>query len=199
MHKFAFAHVKLLEHNVRFDNLECHSLMAHPTLPCAFHTLAFVQAKLLEHNVRFGDPECQSLMARLDSDLGDAMLQAATGKLDQVKLDWNKQAAVTVVMAANGYPGSYKKGTVIRGLESVTGAKVWSGVECGAVWGVGRLQSLWVCAEVPPPNPCSDSGTRPERSCPSFRCFVLLTCRPPLRHPPALSLPSPYSLSAAHS
>ena len=88
------------------------------------------QAKLLEHNVRFGDPECQSLMARCDSDVGEALLMASTGRLEQLDLKWNPQAAVTVVLAAKGYPGDYKKGTVIRGLEGVTGAKV--GTEEGA-------------------------------------------------------------------
>lgn len=83
------------------------------------------KAKLLEHNVRFGDPECQSLMARLDSDLCDALLRASTGRLDEVSLKWKDDAAVTVVMAAKGYPGSYAKGTAIRGLEDVTGAKVF--------------------------------------------------------------------------
>ena len=82
------------------------------------------QAKLLEHNVRFGDPECQSLMARCDSDLAEALLLASTGSLEKVDLKWKPQAAVTVVMAAKGYPGSYAKGTVIRGIENVTGAKV---------------------------------------------------------------------------
>eukprot|EP00195_Chlamydomonas_chlamydogama_P005583 CAMPEP_0202898042 /NCGR_PEP_ID=MMETSP1392-20130828/6650_1 /ASSEMBLY_ACC=CAM_ASM_000868 /TAXON_ID=225041 /ORGANISM="Chlamydomonas chlamydogama, Strain SAG 11-48b" /LENGTH=427 /DNA_ID=CAMNT_0049583849 /DNA_START=210 /DNA_END=1493 /DNA_ORIENTATION=+ len=83
------------------------------------------KAKLLEHNVRFGDPECQSLMARLDCDLGEALHSASTGRLEQVKLAWRPDAAVTVVMAANGYPGNYQKGTVIRGIENVTGAKVF--------------------------------------------------------------------------
>ncbi|GAX82064.1 hypothetical protein CEUSTIGMA_g9492.t1 [Chlamydomonas eustigma] len=83
------------------------------------------KAKLLEHNVRFGDPECQSLMARCDSDVLDALLLASTGRLDKVDLKWKKEAAVTVVVAAKGYPGEYQKGTVIRGLEHVTGAKVF--------------------------------------------------------------------------
>lgn len=77
------------------------------------------KAKLLEHNVRFGDPECQSLMSRLDSDLGDALLKASTGRLSDVSLQWKNDAAVTVVMAAKGYPGSYKKGTPIHGLDKV--------------------------------------------------------------------------------
>ncbi|GFH18474.1 ATP-grasp domain-containing protein [Haematococcus lacustris] len=81
-------------------------------------------AKLLEHNVRFGDPECQSLMARLDSDLTQALLQAVSGRMHEVDLHWRPEAAVTVVMAAKGYPGEYRQGTLIRGLEHVTDAKV---------------------------------------------------------------------------
>ncbi|KAG2450950.1 hypothetical protein HYH02_004222 [Chlamydomonas schloesseri] len=83
------------------------------------------KAKLLEHNVRFGDPECQGLMARLGSDLTDAMLAATRGRLADVRLDWRPEAALTVVMAARGYPGDYPKGSAIRGLEGVTGAKVF--------------------------------------------------------------------------
>lgn len=90
----------------------------------SFCALAHAQAKLLEHNVRFGDPECQSLMARCESDVTEALLLASTGRLDKVDLKWSHQAAVTVVMAAKGYPGDYSKGTVIRGLEAVSGAKV---------------------------------------------------------------------------
>ncbi|KAL6754955.1 phosphoribosylglycinamide synthetase [Haematococcus lacustris] len=83
------------------------------------------KAKLLEHNVRFGDPECQSLMARLDSDLTQALLQAVSGRMHDVDLHWRPEAAVTVVMAAKGYPGEYRQGTLIRGLEHVTDAKVF--------------------------------------------------------------------------
>ncbi|CAA7624616.1 phosphoribosylamine--glycine ligase [Magnetospirillum sp. UT-4] len=72
--------------------------------------------KLLEFNVRFGDPECQVLMARMDSDLLPVLLAAAEGRLAEVSLDWRDECALVVVMAAAGYPGSYKKNTVIRGL-----------------------------------------------------------------------------------
>jgi phosphoribosylamine--glycine ligase len=93
---------------------------------------AALQAKLLEHNVRFGDPECQGLMARLESDLLEALLKACDGRLGEVQLSWAQQVALTVVMAAAGYPGAYKKGTVIRGLEGVKTAKV--GCRRGACW-----------------------------------------------------------------
>tara|TARA_Y100001936_G_scaffold253915_1_gene322277 strand:+ start:4046 stop:5332 length:1287 start_codon:yes stop_codon:yes gene_type:complete len=75
------------------------------------------QAKLLEYNVRFGDPECQVLMMRLMSDLLPALIASADGVLKDFDLRWYDETALTVVMAANGYPGSYDKGSVIKGLE----------------------------------------------------------------------------------
>jgi len=74
--------------------------------------------KLLEHNVRFGDPECQVLMARLRSDLVPALVATVDGVLSKFDLRWYDDAALTVVMAAEGYPGSYEKGTEIRGVEA---------------------------------------------------------------------------------
>ncbi|MBF0325136.1 phosphoribosylamine--glycine ligase [Magnetospirillum moscoviense] len=76
------------------------------------------QAKLLEFNVRFGDPECQVLMARLKSDLLPVLAAAADGKLDGIRLEWSDECALVVVMAAQGYPGSYQKNTVIGGLDA---------------------------------------------------------------------------------
>lgn len=75
--------------------------------------------------MRFGDPECQGLMTRLDSDLLEALLKACDGKLKEVQLQWRPEAALTVVMAAKGYPGSYKKGSVIQGIQNVQTAKVF--------------------------------------------------------------------------
>ena len=72
--------------------------------------------KLIEYNARFGDPECQVLMLRLTSDLVPALLAAADGALKNFDLRWSADAALTVVMAANGYPGAYEKGSVIEGL-----------------------------------------------------------------------------------
>jgi phosphoribosylamine---glycine ligase len=74
--------------------------------------------KLIEYNVRFGDPEAQVLMLRLKSDLLPALLAVAGGTLGDLTLDWHDDAALCVVMAAKGYPGSYKKGTGIKGLEA---------------------------------------------------------------------------------
>lgn len=77
--------------------------------------------KLIEYNTRFGDPECQVLMMRLETDLLDLINAAVDGKLDEVKLEWKDQPALTVVMAAEGYPANVKKGSVIRGLEKLDG------------------------------------------------------------------------------
>jgi len=73
--------------------------------------------QLIEYNVRFGDPECQVLMLRLMSDLVPALLASRDGMLKSLDLRWYPQAALTVVMAAKGYPGSYARGSVIEGLD----------------------------------------------------------------------------------
>ena len=72
--------------------------------------------QLIEYNVRFGDPETQVLMLRLMSDFLPALLAARDGQLKNISLRWNDDAALTVVMAAKGYPGDYAKGTLIEGL-----------------------------------------------------------------------------------
>jgi phosphoribosylamine--glycine ligase len=82
--------------------------------------------KLIEYNVRFGDPECQVLMLRLMSDIVPAVMAATEGQLANFDLRWFPDTALTVVMAAKGYPGSYAKGSAIEGLEEA--AKV-EGVE----------------------------------------------------------------------
>ena len=74
--------------------------------------------KLIEYNVRFGDPECQVLMLRLKSDLLPALVAARDGQLKNFDLRWYPDAALTVVMAAKGYPGNYNKGSVIEGLDA---------------------------------------------------------------------------------
>jgi len=73
--------------------------------------------KLIEYNVRFGDPEAQVLMLRLKSDLLPALLAVAEGDLGDLSLDWHDDAALCVVMAARGYPGTPLKGTEIKGLD----------------------------------------------------------------------------------
>lgn len=75
--------------------------------------------KLIEYNTRFGDPECQVLVMRLKSDLLELLLDSVDGRLASARADWHDDAALCVVMAANGYPAAYKKGTEIRGLEQM--------------------------------------------------------------------------------
>ncbi len=70
--------------------------------------------KLIEYNVRFGDPECEVLMPRLGSDLVAALAAACRGELRRVSLAWREDAALTVVLCAEGYPGAPLKGTAIR-------------------------------------------------------------------------------------
>ena len=84
--------------------------------------------KLIEFNVRFGDPECQVLMLRMMSDIVPAFLAACDGELKHFDLRWFPDAAVTVVMAAKGYPGDYRKGSRIEGLDDaarVKGAEIF--------------------------------------------------------------------------
>ncbi|MBV6651923.1 MAG: phosphoribosylamine--glycine ligase [Hoeflea sp.] len=83
--------------------------------------------KLIEYNVRFGDPECQVLMMRLKDDILVLLKAAAEGELAHVSARWKDDAALTVVMAAEGYPGTPKKGTAISGLTAAeaNGAKVF--------------------------------------------------------------------------
>ena len=80
------------------------------------------EPKLVEYNCRFGDPECQVLMMRLNSDLATALIAARDGELSHLDLRWRDEAALTVVMAARGYPGSYEKGSEIRGLAAAAHA-----------------------------------------------------------------------------
>jgi phosphoribosylamine--glycine ligase len=81
----------------------------------------FGTPKVLEYNVRFGDPETQPIMLRLRSDLVELCQAALAGKLDTVRADWDPRTSLGVVLAAGGYPGSYRKGDVITGLPAETG------------------------------------------------------------------------------
>jgi phosphoribosylamine---glycine ligase len=72
--------------------------------------------KLIEYNVRFGDPECQVLMMRLNSDLLPALMATVGGSLSDIILEWRDEVALCVVMATQGYPGAYEKGSIIKGL-----------------------------------------------------------------------------------
>jgi phosphoribosylamine--glycine ligase len=94
--------------------------------------------KLIEYNVRFGDPECQVLMMRLKDDLLVLLAAAADGQLAHMSARWREETALTVVMAAKGYPGAPLKGSVISGLEAAAanGAKIF---HAGTAIGGGRL------------------------------------------------------------
>jgi phosphoribosylamine--glycine ligase len=74
--------------------------------------------QLIEYNVRFGDPECQVMMLRLMSDLVPALLASRDGQLKSFDLRWYPDPALTVVMAAQGYPGDYARGSIINGLDA---------------------------------------------------------------------------------
>jgi phosphoribosylamine--glycine ligase len=77
------------------------------------------QPRLVEYNVRFGDPECQCLMMRLGGQVRDLLMACAEHRLSDIKAIWADDHALTVVMAANGYPASYEKGSVINGLSAL--------------------------------------------------------------------------------
>jgi len=94
--------------NIRYRGVIYIGLMITPDGP-----------KVLEFNARFGDPECQPVMMRLRSDLVQLMQSVIDGTLDNVNAEWYEDAAVCVVLAAGGYPGSYEKGREIRGLEKL--------------------------------------------------------------------------------
>ncbi|MGB3313057.1 MAG: phosphoribosylamine--glycine ligase [Albidovulum sp.] len=76
-------------------------------------------ARLVEYNVRFGDPECQVLMMRLGAQAFDLIHACAEGRLGDCRVNWAEDHALTVVMAAEGYPGTYAKGSQIRGLDEM--------------------------------------------------------------------------------
>jgi phosphoribosylamine--glycine ligase len=78
------------------------------------------QPRLVEFNVRFGDPECQVLMMRLGAQVLDLLEACARGRLDQAQVNWAEDCAISVVMAAKGYPGAYETGSAIGGLDALT-------------------------------------------------------------------------------
>lgn len=76
------------------------------------------EVKTLEFNARFGDPECQPLLMRMKSDIVPLLMGVASGNISGMEIEWEEKAAVCVVMASEGYPGDYRKGDVISGIES---------------------------------------------------------------------------------
>ncbi|WP_336294771.1 phosphoribosylamine--glycine ligase [Bartonella sp. CB169] len=95
--------------------------------------------ELIEFNVRFGDPECQVLMMRLKDDILPILLAAAQGNLEQKSLQWSEKTALTVVMAAKGYPNSPQKGTVIRNLDKANALPDVKVFQAGTAWQNGEL------------------------------------------------------------
>jgi phosphoribosylamine--glycine ligase len=103
------------------------TLRAMKTLSCPYKGVLYAGLmitsdgpKLIEYNARFGDPEMQVLMLRLKSDLVPALLASRDGMLKSFDLRWTNEPALTVVMAAKGYPGAYARGTVIEGLDAAS-------------------------------------------------------------------------------
>jgi phosphoribosylamine--glycine ligase len=101
------------------------TMLAMKAMGCPFKGVLFAGLmitkdgpKLIEFNARFGDPETQVLMLRLMSDFLPALIASRDGQLKNFDLRWYPDAALTVVMAANGYPGDYKRGTAIEGLDA---------------------------------------------------------------------------------
>lgn len=97
--------------------------------------------KLIEYNVRFGDPECQVMMMRLKTDLLLILLGCAEGTLHLVDAEWHEEPAITVVMATDGYPGSYEKLTEIKGLEEASADPDVEIFHAGTVLADGKLLS----------------------------------------------------------
>ena len=98
--------------------------------------------KLLEVNVRFGDPECQAILPRLKSDLFTALRAVRDGRLSEIELAWHNQAAICVVMASNGYPGAYEKGSVIRGIEAAEAATGATVLHAGTSLAGGEITAI---------------------------------------------------------
>ena len=96
--------------------------------------------KVLEYNVRFGDPECQPLMMRLQTDLVDVMQATVESRLDELdSLRWDPRHSVCVVMASEGYPGSYEKGHAIRGLDEAAELQDVKVFHAGTKQGDGKV------------------------------------------------------------
>ncbi|MFD1912236.1 phosphoribosylamine--glycine ligase [Halodurantibacterium flavum] len=99
------------------------------------------RARLVEYNCRFGDPECQVLMMRLGAQALDLMLACAEGRLAGMRVDWADDHALTVVMAARGYPGAYDKGSIITGIDGLPKDSFHMTFHAGTAEDNGRLVS----------------------------------------------------------
>ncbi len=94
--------------------------------------------KVLEFNCRFGDPETQAILPRLKTDLVDICLAGIEGRIDKINIEWKDRAAVCVVLAAAGYPGDYKKGLEIEGLEDA----VWKAADDTYIFHAGTVARM---------------------------------------------------------
>ena len=97
------------------------------------------RARLVEYNVRFGDPECQVLMMRLGAQALDLLLACAEGRLAEARVNWADDHALSVVMAAKGYPGTYEKGSEIKGLSALPEDSFHQVFHAGTAGGDGRI------------------------------------------------------------
>ena len=88
-------------------------------------------AKLVEYNIRFGDPECQVLMLRMKNDIVQLILDCIDGKLNKTQIEWEDDNCATVVMASKGYPGEYKKNTIIHGIEKLESSDIFQVFHAG--------------------------------------------------------------------
>ena len=95
--------------------------------------------KVIEYNSRFGDPETQVVLPRLDTDFAEIVKAVAEERLSQVEVRWKEQASACVVIASGGYPGSYKKGLEIHGLDENGQAEGVTVYHAGTKWEDGKF------------------------------------------------------------
>ncbi|MCO5168928.1 MAG: phosphoribosylamine--glycine ligase [Planctomycetes bacterium] len=109
-----------IEEKILIPTIHAMAREGHPFKGVLYAGLMLTQAgpRLLEYNVRFGDPEAQPTLARLKSDLVPILLGAVDGTLDRVQAEWDERKAVCVVLTSGGYPGEFKRGFAIHGLEA---------------------------------------------------------------------------------
>jgi phosphoribosylamine--glycine ligase len=109
-----------IEEKILIPTIHAMAREGHPFKGVLYAGLMLTQAgpRVLEYNVRFGDPETQPTLARLKSDLVPILLGAVDGTLEQVEATWDSRVAVCVVLCSGGYPGEFKRGFAIHGLEA---------------------------------------------------------------------------------
>jgi len=99
-------------------------------------------AKVIEFNCRFGDPETQALLPLLNSDFLDVCLHITQNKVDKLRLEWIEDSSVAVVLASDGYPGTYKKGLPIQIEPSIEDSVIYAGVDSGKEHGAMSLELI---------------------------------------------------------